>query len=335
MSGKLAVVAGITGNQGGSVARAFLEAGYKVRGLTRDPSKPSGKKWTDQGVELVAGDYDKPETLKSAFKGANVIFGTTDFWSNLGSPAVHEEAAKTGKPAAEIAHATEVTQGKAMIDAAAATVDTLERFVLSTLSATKKLSKGKYVNTHHFDAKAEQVEYLNSMESLAELKKKTSTIQMPYYINNWKMDAAAFLKPAKQSDGTYLLRVPISPQRSIPMGDVTKIAGPFVVALTKAPPGKNLVASAGFLTFPEWCDKVGKHLNITIKFEQMEHSELEQMIPGGVGLELADMFMYYSDFGYDGGDPTAIYPDKLGVDVKFQTVDEYIKEEDWSTLTNQ
>lgn len=335
MSGKLAVVTGITGNQGGSVASAFLEAGYKVRGLTRDPSKPSGKKWTDQGVELVVGDYDKPETLKSAFKGANVIFGNTDFWSAMSNPAVHEETSKTGKPAMEIAHAIELRQGKAMIDAAASTVDSLERFVLSTLSATAKLSKGKYMNAHHFDAKAEQVEYLNGTESLAELKKKTSTIQMPFFINNWKSDSAVFLKPKKQSDGTYLLRVPISPQRSIPMGDPTKIAGPFCVALTKVSPGKNLVASAGFLTFPQWCDKVGKHLNITIKFEQMEHSELEQMIPGGVGLELADMFMYYSDFGYDGGDATAIYPDKLGVDVKYQTVDDYIKEEDWSKLTNQ
>jgi hypothetical protein len=336
MSGKLAVVTGITGNQGGSVAKAFLDAGFKVRGISRDPSKPSGKKWTDLGVELVAGDFDHIETLKSAFKGANYIFGNTDFWTNMGNPKVHQQAAEQNKPASDIAKAMEVQQGKNMIDAInEVAMDTLDLFILSTLSAASKWSKGKYTNAHHFDSKAMVVEYLNETPGLEELRKKTSLIHMPFFINNWKSDGAVFLRPRKQPDGTYLLRVPMSGERKIPMGDPTKIAGNFVVALTKVEPGKTIIASAGMLTMPEWCEKVGKQIGKTIKYEVMPRAELEEMIPGGVGTEMADMFLYYQDFGYDGGDPSVIYPDQLGVDVKYQTADEYFEEEDFSKLTSE
>lgn len=336
MAGKLAVITGITGNQGGGVAKAFLDAGYKVRGITRDPSKPSGQKWKDLGAELVPGDFENPDSLKSAFKGANVIFGNTDFWSIFGTESVQKQAAEQGKYAGEIAEEIEFKQGCGMIDAVAeAALDTLDVFVLSTLSATKKWSKGKYQHCHHFDSKARQVEYLFNTPRLAELKKKTSLIQMPFYINNWKTPAAQFMRPTKQSDGTYLLRIPLSPQRKVPMGDVTHVAGPLVLALTKVAPGKQLVASAGMLSMKDWCDKVGQQIGATVKYEAMPREELEEMMPGGIGTELADMLLYYEDFGYDGGDPTAIYPDQLGVDVKYQTTDDYFNEEDFSLITNQ
>jgi hypothetical protein len=33
--------------------------------------------------------------------------------------------------------------------------------------------------------------------------------------------------------------------------------------------------------------------------------------PGGIGEELADMFEYIGEFGYDGGDPDVIYPEDV------------------------
>lgn len=55
---KLLVVFGATGQQGGSVITALLNdqkaAGqWKIRGITRDPSKPNAKALQDKGVETV------------------------------------------------------------------------------------------------------------------------------------------------------------------------------------------------------------------------------------------------------------------------------------------
>ena len=81
MSEKLIVVIGVTGTQGGSVARIFAkEPGWKVRGITRDVSKPSNGALRDLGIELVQADLDDPASLERAFKGANVVFSVTDFW---------------------------------------------------------------------------------------------------------------------------------------------------------------------------------------------------------------------------------------------------------------
>jgi hypothetical protein len=75
MASKIITIVGITGNQvissiqfipciltyiqGASVAEAFLsEVGWKIHGISRDPSKASSKAWSDKGVEIVAADLD-------------------------------------------------------------------------------------------------------------------------------------------------------------------------------------------------------------------------------------------------------------------------------------
>lgn len=56
---KIIVVFGATGVQGGSVIKSILgdskaAAQFKIRAVTRDPSKPSAKALADQGCELVS-----------------------------------------------------------------------------------------------------------------------------------------------------------------------------------------------------------------------------------------------------------------------------------------
>lgn len=81
MPEKLIVVVGVTGVQGGSVARLYArEPGWKVRGITRDVSKPSNEALRELGIELVQADLDDPASLEKAFEGANVVFSVTDFW---------------------------------------------------------------------------------------------------------------------------------------------------------------------------------------------------------------------------------------------------------------
>lgn len=52
-------VFGATGNQGGSVIKRVLEhqqlsKRYKIRGITRDVSKPAAKELVSKGVEMVS-----------------------------------------------------------------------------------------------------------------------------------------------------------------------------------------------------------------------------------------------------------------------------------------
>ncbi|KAM0184890.1 hypothetical protein ACHAPI_012335 [Fusarium lateritium] len=325
MTSKIITVVGITGMQGSSVARTFLaEGGWHVRGITRDPSKPSSQEWASQGVEIVKGDLSDLNSLKSAFAGSS------------------KQAQEQGQQVNQRAYDVEVQQGRNIVDAANATMGTLDRFVLSTLSPTKKWSKGKYTHNYHFDAKLEAVEYLKATYS--ELTKKTSYLQVALYLSNWKSDLG---KPSKVSQ---------HPQRApfcYPLiGDVAKAEGSNLTALTysqcpltemaKSPsltqamiqvkPGVVLLGYSSLLSWKEYAALWGKIHNVECHFHRLDRKVLENAIPGGIGEELADMLEYIGEFGYEGGDPDIIYPEELDVDVPVYTAEEYIRNEDWSAV---
>jgi uncharacterized protein YbjT (DUF2867 family) len=64
------LVAGATGNAGGEVVRALAAAGEPVRALVRDPAKAA----FPDGVEVVTGDLNRPETLTEARQGVRGAF---------------------------------------------------------------------------------------------------------------------------------------------------------------------------------------------------------------------------------------------------------------------
>ena len=196
------------------------EPGWKVRGVTRDPSKSAATRMASQGVEVLAGNLDDSESLKRAFQGANVIFGTTDFWGHMNDPTTHKVAAEQKRTLNEVAFDREVSQAKSIIDAAAATVGTVERFILSTLSDTRKWSNGSLKQNYHFDAKAEAVYYRKA--SYPELMAKTSLLMLGYYANNWKSFSGA---PKKQEDGSFVVSLPIGGDSKIPMVDAAADTG--------------------------------------------------------------------------------------------------------------
>ncbi|RWC90000.1 NAD-dependent epimerase/dehydratase family protein [Mesorhizobium sp. M8A.F.Ca.ET.208.01.1.1] len=66
------LVMGITGKVGGATARHLLAQGKKVRALVRDRAKAAS--WTDQGVELVDGDWNNAEAIERALESVEGAF---------------------------------------------------------------------------------------------------------------------------------------------------------------------------------------------------------------------------------------------------------------------
>ena len=73
------LVAGATGTQGGAVARELNARGYRVRGLTRDPTSDRARAMTALGIEMVQGDFDDPESLDHALAGAYGAFSVQQY----------------------------------------------------------------------------------------------------------------------------------------------------------------------------------------------------------------------------------------------------------------
>jgi NAD(P)H dehydrogenase (quinone) len=65
-------ITGITGNVGGEVARALLNAGHAVRAVIRDPGK--GAVWEALGCDVSLADMTDAAALATAFKAASGVF---------------------------------------------------------------------------------------------------------------------------------------------------------------------------------------------------------------------------------------------------------------------
>ena len=88
------VITGATGNTGKPIALALLEAGKKVRIISRSAEK--AKELTDKGAELFIGETSNAEFLKKAFNGATAVYAMipVDWQSNdyTGNQVQHAEA---------------------------------------------------------------------------------------------------------------------------------------------------------------------------------------------------------------------------------------------------
>lgn len=193
---KLVIVIGITGNQGGSVANTFLQdPGWRIRGLSRDTNSEASQALSVKGVEMVKADLHDPESLKDAFKGANLVFSVTDFWTPYYNPVHQARAKELGKSIGRYAYELELEQGRNIADAVAREVEGLDNvgFVASTLSHAGRSSKGRYKELWHFDSKADVFpDYVE--DKYPELAKKTSYLHTGYYYFSWKYLPSWFTK---------------------------------------------------------------------------------------------------------------------------------------------
>ncbi len=80
MTDKLVLITGITGNQGGAVAKHLIGKGFKLRGLTRNPEGDKARALAAKGVEIVKGDLNDPTSMQAALKGVWGVFAVQNTW---------------------------------------------------------------------------------------------------------------------------------------------------------------------------------------------------------------------------------------------------------------
>ncbi|RUS15650.1 hypothetical protein BC937DRAFT_92184 [Endogone sp. FLAS-F59071] len=163
---KLITVIGITGKQGGAVAKHLLQSGFKVRGLTREVSTPKAKSWAEKGVEIVAADLDDVESLKSAFQGTYGVFLVTANPTSLGP----KNETKYGKNAAD-----------------ASKFASVQHFVFSSVGNASEAP-----NVPHFQSK-----YLIERYIADELRLPHTIIRPAFFYENY--DKAGFTPPRNGS----------------------------------------------------------------------------------------------------------------------------------------
>src|SRR6202163_3593042 len=185
---KLIAVIGATGRQGGAVVRALQASGqFKVRALTRNPSKHR-----QLAEEVVQADLDRPETLNAAFAGADGVFLVTSF----------------GQPGTD-----ELKQATAAVRAAKAAG--VKHFVWSTLPDVEAISGGKF-HVPHFTGKAR----IDRIVGEAGFANHTFVIA-PFFYQN----LVGALAPQKQADGSLGWALPFDPDvRCIHTGNINELA---------------------------------------------------------------------------------------------------------------
>ncbi len=67
------LITGVTGYIGGRLVPMFLEAGYRVRVMVRDPIRLQGRSWIAH-VDVVQADVLQPDTLDTALAGIDVAY---------------------------------------------------------------------------------------------------------------------------------------------------------------------------------------------------------------------------------------------------------------------
>jgi len=94
------LITGVTGHQGGAVARALKGSGLHLRGMTRKPDSEAAVALAGQGVEIVKGDLDDEASLRRALSGAWGVFGVQNTWE-AGVEREEEQGKRLAKLARE------------------------------------------------------------------------------------------------------------------------------------------------------------------------------------------------------------------------------------------
>ncbi|KAL8768986.1 MAG: hypothetical protein Q9209_004903 [Squamulea sp. 1 TL-2023] len=336
MGAKIIVILGITGTQGSSVATTFFKHNnWRIRGITRNPDSEKAKAWTHKGVEIVQADQNDVELMRRAFKGANAIFAVTDYASNYanvsGDEALQQKAEAAGRSIDEYAADLEQAQGINIATAAAdaGVLTTLEKFVFSTLAGVKNISSGKYTHAYEFDSKANVEEYIR--ENLPSLGEKMSTVIMGIYQETWT-DIPAFAPQKDDEGGFFFVRLKWpGPHQDHPQVIASRDTGAFVEALVlHHPPGTHVLGASEIIDKSDYAALWGRVLGVRASVKDVSEEVFASYVPVEIRATMLDLFKFFVEYGYAGGNPMIKTPAELGIQTT--TLEEFVRDEDWSSV---
>ncbi|CAG8929987.1 unnamed protein product [Penicillium salamii] len=276
---KLITVFGATGQQGGAVIRTILQdetlsKEFKIRGISRDTSKPAAQALLKQGVELVSADMGSKESLIKAIQGSHSVFlVTTPAWGVAGSDAelIH------GKNVADVAKESGV-----------------QHLIFSSLLDVTKESDGRLKHVPHFDHKAQVEQYIRSTGVPA-------TFILPgYFMNNY----TSFGMLRKGEDGVYTLAYPIGKDALFPLIDIAADMGKFVAAALKNRSetlGAQILAAAEYYTATRILAEYEEVTGRKTQFVQLDPEVYKSFIPGPMGQEMLENHLFIEEPGYYAG----------------------------------
>ncbi|KAL4899092.1 hypothetical protein BDW74DRAFT_171773 [Aspergillus multicolor] len=273
---KIITVFGATGQQGGSVIRTILQdetlsKEFKIRGVTRDSSKPAAQALVKQGVEVVSADMNSTDSLLKALEGAHSVFlVTTPTWGTPGS-------------AAELVH------GKNVADAAKQTG--VQHLIFSSLLNVTKESDGRLTHVPHFDQKAQVEAYIRGTGVPA-------TFILPgYFMTNY----TAFGMLRKGDDGVYSLVYPVGADAQFPLVDIASDMGKYVAAALKnrvEALGLQILAAADYYTPTRILAEFEEVTGNKTQFVQVDSDTYKSFIPGPMGDEMLENHLFIESPGY-------------------------------------
>src|SRR6266567_1688208 len=263
---KLVAVIGATGQQGGGVVRALQASSqFKVRALSRDPSKHP-----NLADEVVEADLNRPETLKAAFEGVHGVFLVTNFREAGSDEAKQATAAVRAAKDAGVKH-----------------------FVWSTLPDVEAISGGRF-DVPHFTGKAK----VDLIVKEAGFPHHTFVIAPGYYQN-----FVGFLAPQKQADGSVGWALPLDPDvRCLHMGDIRELGNIVAGAFARpdeAGNGEYLPLVGDFMSFNEIVETLNRQGH-KFSVKQVPKEVFATLFPGAA--ELAEMIGYWEVHTYLGSD---------------------------------
>ncbi|KAL3257308.1 hypothetical protein ABHI18_006954 [Aspergillus niger] len=275
---KILVVVGATGQQGSSIINSILSdpklsQEYTIRGTTRDPNSPKAQALAARGIEIVAANFNEPESLQRAFTGAHTVFANT--------PTIYDGHT----------YEHEVAHGCALIDAAVAVG--VPFYIYSTLPSISKISQGWLKNGGHFDGKEEVEQYIRTQPI------RSAFVAPGSFMSNFHDTMA----PRRMENGDYALLLPVPDHIRLPLVDTEADLGKWVAAILAdfdQYEGKVLCCATALYSFEEIVETMSRVSGKTVTYREVPVEIWATYLPELMRGYIVDMFTLFRVYGYYG-----------------------------------
>lgn len=300
---KLVAVFSGTGQQGRSVTRSLLDAGWNVRVVTHNCDSGICNELADLGAEITECDVSRIEQIEGALEGVYGVFLNLDYWS----PSIRDDELKIAK---RIMALSRVMNVQHLIYSGAPNVEELSDGEISLPCFTMKGKAHEFAKTLNFPSYTE--------------------IIPASYFSDWFL----FNVPVEDDDGNLCWDIPGNFGK-ISVYDPESDTGPCVEEILSLPEeynGRHVILESEQLSPREIIEVIAETLNqkcIINRFSYDGFSELPNK-PGSV--EIASMFRWFDDFGYFGSCEDSNGCVKWAEQREMKTLAQWMREGRWKPL---